>query len=231
MELPLNSSSTIRLAVAVALIAVALVGCTRLDRWRGTFDEPDVSVADAPSRHARAKPRQRKFAARKTVVAATMRPAPATAAPEPSDAAIEAPAKTPKVAKSAPEEPVADPEPEVASVPPDKPAGAPEAGCGGNEICLARVEAMLADKSRSWLGSPQPPADYSTGARLVVYAALRKQLSCAEVAVALVDVNATRTALTTLDDAPQGEELDRLLTFADVLERELSNEASKRCKS
>lgn len=227
--MPLNSSSTIRLATAVVLIAVAVVGCTRLDRWRGTFDEPEVSVADAPSRHARAKPRQRKLAARKSVVAATMRPA--TAEPESADAAIEAPAKTPKVTKSAPEEPVADPAPEVASVPPDKPVGAPEAGCGGNEICLARVEAMLADKSRSWLGSPQPPADYSTGARLVVYAALRKQLSCAEVAVALVDVNATRTALTTLDDAPQGEELDRLLTFADVLERELSKEASKRCKS
>ncbi len=74
---------------------------------------------------------------------------------------------------------------------PEPPLAALDKGsCDTSDACVSKLKALLADKSRSWIGAPQTPADHIDGTRQFAYIALSKSLRCAELKAGIEDIAA-----------------------------------------
>jgi hypothetical protein len=105
------------------------------------------------------------------------------------------------------------------------PAPAPAAkSCQTPEACAAELRKLVKDPKRDWVGRPQSPEVYANGTRFFAYRALRKKLSCAELARALEE---TQQATQTLE--PGG--LERVRALSVQVARELKSEQTRRCRS
>jgi hypothetical protein len=94
---------------------------------------------------------------------------------------------------------------------------------------LARLKALLDDPSRKWVGRPQSPDEHADGTRQFAYRALRKELSCKELALAIDEIAA---ATRTFRPPVRGVALDRvgrIRTLNVQVEAELRAERASRC--
>src|SRR5258706_15961393 len=97
----------------------------------------------------------------------------------PTAAAYAAPTVT-KVSNVVPTRPISPPHADAKG---EAPGSA--IGCASTDGCLARLKALLDDPSRKWVGRPQSPDEHTDGTRQFAYRALRKELSCKELALAI----------------------------------------------
>jgi hypothetical protein len=103
------------------------------------------------------------------------------------------------------------------------PAPAPK-GCQTPEACTVELRKLVKDPKRDWIGQPQSPEVYANGTRLFAYRALRKKLSCGELARALEE---TRQATESLEPA----RLQKVRSLNVAVARELQAEQTRRCRS
>jgi hypothetical protein len=59
--------------------------------------------------------------------------------------------------------------------------------CEKPEKCIDRLRALVSNPDRRWVKQPEEPAAFANGVRLFAYMALQKQLTCDELAAALVE--------------------------------------------
>ncbi|RTL72184.1 MAG: hypothetical protein EKK41_05995 [Hyphomicrobiales bacterium] len=71
---------------------------------------------------------------------------------------------------------------------PEPLAALDKGSCDTSDACVSKLKALLADKSRSWIGAPQTAADHIDGTRQFAYIALSKSLRCAELKAGIEDI-------------------------------------------
>lgn len=103
--------------------------------------------------------------------------------------------------------------------------------CISGSECMVRLKAMIADPSRSWIGKPQPPAEYANGTRLFAYRALRSQLTCQQLNSALKETAGAGAAFRTAVPGVSAVQAQRVLALNTEIESELQAELAARCKS
>lgn len=110
---------------------------------------------------------------------------------------------------------------------PPAPTTAQKSTCGSDEVCLARLKALVADKTRAWVGQPQAAADHLGGTRQFAYLALRPKLTCKELSAAIKEITAAPATLA----APgvSTEHVARVRKLDVQVVSELRNERSARC--
>jgi hypothetical protein len=95
--------------------------------------------------------------------------------------------------------------------------------CPTPEACAAELKKLVANPRRDWIGRPQSAEAYADGTRLFAYRALRRRLSCSELAGALEDTSAAAQLL----QSPQHEQAR---TLTNAVARELKAEHTRRCR-
>jgi hypothetical protein len=104
-------------------------------------------------------------------------------------------------------------------------------GCGSNSQCLSRLKALVEDPQRPWIGKPQPAADYAQGIRLFAYRALRAQLTCDELRLALAEIDAAATTYRRPVPGVTPEQTRRVMALSAEVENELRAERARRCSA
>lgn len=99
--------------------------------------------------------------------------------------------------------------------------------CGSDEVCLARLKALVADKTRAWVGQPQAAVDHLGGTRQFAYLALRSKLTCKELSAAIKEITAVSSTLAAPGVSTAHVQRVRKLDVQVV--SELRNERSARC--
>lgn len=99
--------------------------------------------------------------------------------------------------------------------------------CVSDEICLARLKALVTDKSRAWVGQPQAPVDHLTGTRQFAYRALRSKLTCPELARAIKEMEAVPVSISAPGVA--AEHVARVRMLDGQVTTELRAERNGRC--
>jgi hypothetical protein len=59
--------------------------------------------------------------------------------------------------------------------------------CEKPEKCIDRLKALVSNPDRRWVKQPEEPAAFANGVRLFAYMALQKNLTCDELAAALLE--------------------------------------------
>jgi hypothetical protein len=132
----------------------------------------------------------------------------------------------------------AAPAPKLAAQPPPpagprpfRPASGAEAPmCATGSTCLTALKAMIASPDRSWVGQPQPPADYATGTRLFAYRALHDRLGCRELGLALDEIAAAAKTFRAPVPGVTPAQSVRVLALNAEVEAELRLERARRCR-
>lgn len=112
---------------------------------------------------------------------------------------------------------------------PSSPASA-SAVCGADGGCLARLKALLADDGRKWIGKPQTLSEHVDGTRQFAYRALREQLSCHELSLAIADIATATNAMRASTSVPP-EQITYVKKLDAQIQAELRNERGRRCDS
>ncbi len=89
---------------------------------------------------------------------------------------------------------------------------------------MVRLKAMIDDPSRSWIGKPQPPAEYANGTRLFAYRALHTQLTCPQLITALNEIAAAANTFRAPVQGVSAAQAKRVLALNADVERELRAE-------
>jgi hypothetical protein len=101
--------------------------------------------------------------------------------------------------------------------------------CATGSDCMVRLKAMIDDRSRTWINSRPPAAEYANGTRLFAYRALRDRLSCTELRLALSEIEAAeRTFRSSVPGVDAGRATHVLSLNAEV-GQELRAESRIRC--
>lgn len=145
--------------------------------------------------------------------------------PEP---AVVAPAPQTPRSKTAVALPLPRPQPQPPRKAAPKRAEAP--ACATGSACMMRLKAMIEDPSRSWIGTPQPPAEYANGTRLFAYRALHSQLTCPQLAAALTEIAAAPGIFRAPVPGVSAGQAKRVLALNAKVELELRAEFTGRCK-
>jgi hypothetical protein len=104
-------------------------------------------------------------------------------------------------------------------------------GCGSDTGCLARLKALLDDQTRKWIGEPQLPPEHATGVRQFAYRALRTELSCKQLALAIDELAAAKTAFRASVPGVAPAQAARVRALDGQVEAELRAERAKRCET
>jgi hypothetical protein len=122
------------------------------------------------------------------------------------------------------------PEPERTIIEPKKTRAAEsEFTCGQPEACLARLKGMTADPDRRWIRQPESPAAQASGVRLFAYAALRKKLTCEELALALAEIKRTGDVFQGSVPGVRPENAASVTALNARVGEELRTESARRC--
>jgi len=119
----------------------------------------------------------------------------------------------------------------VASTP--APALAPEPekrGCGTTAQCKNVLKTMIDSPDRGWIGKREAPDAYANGTRFFAYRALRKRLTCNELALAVDEVRAASQSLGGPVPGMAPDQLSRTRTLSVQVEGELAKERAGRCR-
>jgi hypothetical protein len=120
--------------------------------------------------------------------------------------------------------------------PPPSPPAAPVAptsepgSCGNADQCALLLRRMVDDPTRSWIIQRTSPAVYANGTRLFAYLALRAKLSCAELRLALTEMQAATNFLTGRIPGYTVDQVARVRALNSRVEGELRAEHTERCK-
>lgn len=133
------------------------------------------------------------------------------------------------------------PEEADARTPAAQPAAAPPAaparpqpargGCEGAAQCSAVLKTMIANPDRGWIGQRHPPDTYANGTRLFAYRALRRQLTCGELGLAVNELAATSRALSGAVSGMTPDQVSRTRALSSQVESELTREREGRCRT
>jgi hypothetical protein len=117
---------------------------------------------------------------------------------------------------------------------PPAPALAPEpekSGCGTATQCKGVLKTMIDSPDRGWIGKRQSPDTYANGTRLFAYRALRKQLTCRELTLAVDEVRAVSKSFDSPVPGMAPDQLSRTQALTTQVEGELAKERAGRCRS
>jgi hypothetical protein len=128
--------------------------------------------------------------------------------------------------RPAPEPPRAPARPEA----PSRPEGS-QLDCGSDAACLSQLKALIEDPQRGWIGNLVPTTEYARGVRLFAYRALRAQLTCNELILALAEIEAARKPLARPVPGVTPAQAARARMLSDEVEAELRVERAARCNA
>jgi hypothetical protein len=144
-------------------------------------------------------------------------PLPAPPAPAPK----QAPAKTAIIAPATPKPRPRPPAVQRTDVP----------TCATGSECMAQLKALIDDPARSWIGKATTTAEYANGTRLFAYRALRTQLTCPQLTIALGETAAATKTFGAPVKGVTSLQARRVLALNVEVDRELQAEFAARCKS
>jgi hypothetical protein len=125
----------------------------------------------------------------------------------------------------------------IATIPPPRPPhtvtpkNAPAPSCGSGSDCTAQLKAMIDDTSRGWIRQRQRPVEYANGTRLFAYRALRHRLSCAEITLALSEIDAAAVTFRSPVPGVDAAQAAHLLKLNADVGQELRIEFASRCRT
>jgi len=91
------------------------------------------------------------------------------------------------------------------------------------------LRALVENSDRSWMRRAETPAEVLTGVRIFAYRALRAQLTCGELGVALAQLAGVPTKLRTPPPGSRPQEVASATRLAAEVHEELSAERETRC--
>jgi hypothetical protein len=143
------------------------------------------------------------------------------------------PARKRMRAQTARAEPRPPPEPPRAPARPEAPSRpeGSELDCGSDAACLSQLKALIEDPQRGWIGNLVPATEYARGVRLFAYRALRAQLNCNELILALAEIEAARKPLARPVPGVTPAQAARARMLSDEVEAELRTERATRCNA
>jgi hypothetical protein len=115
--------------------------------------------------------------------------------------------------------------------PPPPPTVEYDTSCGTPAQCKSALRTMIEDPKRSWVGQPQPAGAYASGTRLFAYRALRKRLSCRELALAVDEMRAASKSLAGPVAGMTADQVTRTRALSSQVESELAKERAGRCRA
>jgi hypothetical protein len=127
-----------------------------------------------------------------------------------------------------PQEPL-EPTPMAAPAPPSM-AQPDRAGCSSAAQCKVVLKTMIDSPDRGWIGQRQPPDAYANGTRLFAYRALRKQLTCSELGLAVAELGAASRSMGGPVAGMTADQLARTRALSGQVEGELTRERLGRCR-
>lgn len=101
--------------------------------------------------------------------------------------------------------------------------------CDEPQKCLDRLKLLVEGPDRAWIKHPEDPAALANGVRLFAYSALKKKLSCEELAAALLEIGNANRAYGGSVPGVGAERLAAARALSDRIGKELNAEASGRC--
>jgi hypothetical protein len=131
--------------------------------------------------------------------------------------------------------PAPPPHRKMATVTPNRtyrPAGGSRAelpSCGTGTDCLVRLKALIGDPERGWIHQHPTPAELANGTRLFAYRALRGQLSCAEITLALGEIDAAARTFRSPVQGVSARQANNVLALNASVGQELRSESRSRC--
>jgi hypothetical protein len=126
----------------------------------------------------------------------------------------------------------ADPAKTAAKAEPAKTAAKTEAApCSAGGSCMNQLKRMVDGTNRTWIGRPEPPQQFADGTRLFAYRALRPNLTCRELSLALTEIDSASKRLLDPASAVSSERAQRVAALATDVAGELSSEHAARCTS
>jgi hypothetical protein len=93
---------------------------------------------------------------------------------------------------------------------------------------MARLKRLVSNPDRSWIGRPESAASFADGTRLFAYRALRPQLTCRELTLAVGDVRGSATQLRSTPTVPS-QRAQKAAALAAQVMGELGQEREVRC--
>ena len=95
----------------------------------------------------------------------------------------------------------------------------------------AALDALMADKSRSWIKQPPSASAYASGVRLFAFKKRKRELSCAELAIGHREAKAARPTLRAAANSLTPAQIARGAMLGDEVGAELKRERRRRrCK-
>jgi hypothetical protein len=129
--------------------------------------------------------------------------------------------------------PVEDkPPPPAAPAPtPVATARAPDSSCGSAAQCKHVLKTMIESPDRGWIGQQQSPDTYANGTRLFAYRALRKQLTCGELSMAVQELRSVSRSLDGSVEGMSPDQVSRTRALCTQVHTELTKEREGRCRT
>jgi hypothetical protein len=103
--------------------------------------------------------------------------------------------------------------------------------CAEGGDCMAQLKRMVDGTNRTWVGRAEPPQQIADGTRLFAYRALRPNLNCRELGLALTEIDTSRKRLQDPASAISPDRVERVAALAADVAGELKTEHAGRCSS
>jgi len=107
----------------------------------------------------------------------------------------------------------------------------PRGSCEGAAQCSAVLKTMIDNPDRGWIGQRQPPDVYANGTRLFAYRALRRQLTCGELGLAVSELSAASRSMNGPVPGMTPDQASRTRELSSQVESELTRERAGRCRT
>jgi hypothetical protein len=103
--------------------------------------------------------------------------------------------------------------------------------CDGAAQCQVVLKTMIANPDRGWIGQRQAPDKYANGTRLFAYRALRRQLTCGELTLAVDELAAASKSLGGAVSGMSPDQVSRTRALCTQVAGELAKERQGRCRT
>ena len=101
--------------------------------------------------------------------------------------------------------------------------------CTGTD-CVVRLKALISDPERRWIKQRPSAVEFANGTRLFAYRALRDKLSCAELTLALGEIEQMETTFRSAVPGISARQTSNVLALNMAVGAELRSEFAGRCK-
>jgi hypothetical protein len=103
--------------------------------------------------------------------------------------------------------------------------------CGSAAECKRVLKTLIDSPDRTWIGQRPSPDAYANGTRLFAYRALRRQLTCGELSMAVDELSAVTKTLGNSAAGMSAEQASRTRALCSQVQGELAKEREGRCRS